>query len=130
MAYLSGFILKASITATRAEVNNPPCSVKSLYNFFIKSLDFKVLLGELLALDAAVNDAAEQYNLLISTVAFRVINDIRLSQNRWTKKAVADIMHASICCQGTLLKSKSSYGCFGQIEKLWNNRGADNIFLK
>ena len=27
-------------------------------------------IGELLALDAAVNDAAEQYNLPISTAAF------------------------------------------------------------
>jgi hypothetical protein len=34
-------------------------------------------IGELLALDAAVNDAAEQYDLPISTAAFRVINDIR-----------------------------------------------------
>jgi hypothetical protein len=35
-------------------------------------------IGELLALDAAVNDAAEQYDLPISTAAFRVINDKRL----------------------------------------------------
>jgi hypothetical protein len=46
----------------------------------------------------------------------------KLSQNKWIKKAVADILRASICCQGTLIKSKSSYGCFGQIERLWNNR--------
>jgi len=31
MDYLSGFNLKASTTARRAEVSNPPCSVKSLF---------------------------------------------------------------------------------------------------
>jgi hypothetical protein len=31
MAYLSGFNLKASTTAIRAEVNNQPCSVKNLF---------------------------------------------------------------------------------------------------
>jgi hypothetical protein len=36
----------------------------------------KIDMSELLSLDAAVTDAAEQYNLPISAAAFQVINDI------------------------------------------------------
>jgi len=53
----------------------------------------------LLALDKAVNDTADQYNLPVYTAAFRVINDIK-GYNRLggLKKQVGSAMCASICC--------------------------------
>jgi hypothetical protein len=44
MTYLSGFNLKASTTAIRAEVNDPPYSVKACLHDPLHTFDFKVLL--------------------------------------------------------------------------------------
>ena len=88
-----------------------------------KIVAMKINMAELLALDDAVNETAEQYNLPIYTAAFRVINDIKdYNKLGGLKKQLDDTMRASIYCQRSLLTSKSSYGCFGQIKKLWNHR--------
>jgi hypothetical protein len=62
-------------------------------------------IGELLALDAAVNDAAEQYNVPISTAAFQVINDIR----DYNKLGGLKKQLAALCAQVHAVKEVCSH---------------------
>jgi hypothetical protein len=66
----------------------------------------------IIALDVAVTETSDQYNLPIHAAAFRVINDIKDYNRVGGLKTVGGIMCASMCCQGSLFTAKSSYAFF------------------
>ena len=65
----------------------------------------KISMVELLVLDDAVNDTAEQYNLPISAAAFQVINDIK----DYNKLGGLKKQLAALCAQVYTVKEVCSH---------------------
>lgn len=65
-----------------------------------KIVAMKIGISELLALDAAVTERSEQYNLPIPAAAFRLFNDIKdHTRMGGLKKTVGGIVRANMCCK-------------------------------